>query len=355
MIKPNMLQPGDRVAIVSLSSGMLGDASCRHNMEIGVRRLRGFGLEPVFMPNALKGIDYLSRHPDKRAEDLKRAFLDESIRGVICAIGGDDTYRLLPYLMEDGEFIQAVQRSPKLFTGFSDTTVNHFMFHRIGMQTFYGPCFLCDLGEIANDMLPYTKAAFEGYFRDYKTWKIRPSDVWYEERTDWSPAAIGTPRTAHPNEGFLLLQGSPVFQGKILGGCLEVLYDIFDNSRYADSVSMCEKYELFPPKEDWAGKILLLETCEEQPVPQLYRKMVQTLKKTGIFEVISGIICGKPMDELYFEEYKKILVEEVADPTLPIVANVNIGHATPRCIIPFGVDAVVDANRQQITFSYEDK
>ena len=57
----------------------------------------------------------------------------------------------------------------------------------------------------------------------------------------------------------------------------------------------------------------------------------------------------------YFEEYKKILVEEVADPTLPIVANVNIGHATPRCIIPFGVDAVVDANRQQITFSYEDK
>ena len=45
----------------------------------------------------------------------------------------------------------------------------------------------------------------------------------------------------------------------------------------------------------------------------------------------------------------------MADPTLPIVANVNIGHATPRCIIPFGVDAVVDANQQQITFSYEDK
>ncbi len=106
-------------------------------------------------------------------------------------------------------------------------------------------------------------------------------------------------------KAFCCCREVPVFQGKILGGCLEVLYDIFDNSRYADSVSMCEKYELFPPKEDWAGKILLLETCEEQPVPQLYRKMVQTLKKTGIFEVISGIICGKPMDELYFEEYKK--------------------------------------------------
>ena len=37
----------------------------------------------------------------RRAKDLKDAFLDDSIAGIICAIGGDDTYRLLPYLMED--------------------------------------------------------------------------------------------------------------------------------------------------------------------------------------------------------------------------------------------------------------
>lgn len=53
------------------------------------------------MPNSLKGIDYLSKHPEKRAEDLKGAFLGPSIKGIICAIGGgDDTYRLLPYLMD---------------------------------------------------------------------------------------------------------------------------------------------------------------------------------------------------------------------------------------------------------------
>ena len=141
MIKPDMLKYGDTVAIVSLSSGMLGEEFCSHTMEIGVKRLKEFGLEPVFMPNALKGIDYLNKHPEKRAEDLKKAFLDSSIKGVICAIGGDDTYRLLPYFMDDSEFIEVVQRSPKLFTGFSDTAINHFMFWRIGMQTFYGPAF----------------------------------------------------------------------------------------------------------------------------------------------------------------------------------------------------------------------
>jgi len=31
--------------------------------------------------------------------------------------------------------------------------------------------------------------------------------------------------------------------------------------------------------------------------------------------------------------------------------NLNIGHAMPRCIIPFGVDAAVDAERQIIRFT----
>lgn len=78
------------------------------------------------------------------------------------------------------------------------------------------------------------------------------------------------------------------------------------------------------------------------------------VKKTGIFDVVSGVLFGKPMDELYFEEYKKIMVEVIDNPALPIVANINIGHATPRCIIPLGVNAIVDANEQVIRFVYED-
>ena len=59
---------------------------------------------------------------------------------------------------------------------------------------------------------------------------------------------------------------------------------------------------------------------------------------------------GKPQNEIYVDEYKKILVEVISNPNLPILFNVNIGHATPRCIIPFGVEAVVDANNQIIRF-----
>lgn len=114
---------------------------------------------------------------------------------------------------------------------------------------------------------------------------------------------------------------------------------------------LCRKYALFPKTEDWAGRILLLETSEEKMSPQKFRKALLTLKETGIFDVISGILMGKPMDETYAPEYKRILRENIDNPELPIVCNLNIGHALPRCIIPFGVQATVDAVHQVIRFT----
>ena len=57
------------------------------------------------------------------------------------------------------------------------------------------------------------------------------------------------------------------------------------------------------------------------------------------------------MDEMYAEEYRQLLREVTDRPELPIVFNVNIGHAMPRCIMPFGVPATVDAEKQVIRFA----
>lgn len=346
------LKKGDKVAIVSLSSGMLGEEFCSHNIEIGVRRLKEFGLEPVFMENALKGIKYLLEHPEARAKDLKTAYMDDSIAGIICAIGGDDTYRLLPYLMEDDGFVNAVKKHPKLFTGFSDTTINHLMFYKLGLSTFYGPNFICDLGEISNEMLPYSKKAFEGYLNEADSYEIISRDIWYKERVDFSRAAIGTERVAHKEErGFELLQGIEVFEGRLLGGCLESLYDMISQNRYGDEAAVCEKYGIFPSKEEWQGKLLFIETCEEKPTPDVFEKEIEALKNRGVFEVVNGIIVGKPQDEAYYDEYKEILVRIIDNVRLPIVYNVNFGHATPRCALQYGLMAKVDMKQKKISVS----
>ena len=123
MLKANRLEKGDKVAIISLSRGLLGESFVQHNLDLGIKRLREFGLEPVCMENSLKGIDYLEKNPNKRADDLIQAFRDDSIKGIICAIGGDDTYKTLPYLLENKEFIELVKTKPKVFTGFSEKLI----------------------------------------------------------------------------------------------------------------------------------------------------------------------------------------------------------------------------------------
>lgn len=123
------------IGIVSLSRGILGEGFMHHELDIGVKRLQDYGVRVKFLPHALDGLESLAAHPEHRAQDLLDAFRDPEIDAILCAIGGDDTYRLAPYLFSDHELQRAVSKKP--FLGFSDTTLNHFMLHKVGLPTFW--------------------------------------------------------------------------------------------------------------------------------------------------------------------------------------------------------------------------
>lgn len=99
-----------KIGVVSLSSGVLGESFVEHEIKIGIDRLNKLGVEIEFLPNSLKGIDFLKNHPELRADDLLLAFEDDTIDMILCAIGGDDTYRLLPYLFEDNQLKKVVNQ-----------------------------------------------------------------------------------------------------------------------------------------------------------------------------------------------------------------------------------------------------
>lgn len=80
------LRKDDKIVIVRLSGGMSGEPFGSYIIEIGVKRLGEYGLEPVLMPNSLKGMEYWKSNPDVRAINLKDAFLYDFIAGIICAI-----------------------------------------------------------------------------------------------------------------------------------------------------------------------------------------------------------------------------------------------------------------------------
>jgi muramoyltetrapeptide carboxypeptidase LdcA involved in peptidoglycan recycling len=349
------LKQGDKVAIVSLSSGVLGEKFVAHELKLGEKRLKEMGLVPVFMPNSLKGLDYLSNHPEARAEDLKTAFKDNEIKMVLSAIGGNDSYKTLPYLLSDKTFISNVKKNPKIFMGFSDTTTSHIMFHKLGLNTFYGPAFLTDFAEFESEMLSYTKNAINFLFEPTKNYKIKSSDVWFLDRTDFSPAAVGTLRVKNQEtKGYEVLQGSKKVTGELLGGCIDVLgYLLVDgNTDYrmdAEKFDILNKFNIFPTLDDWKDKILFIETSEEKTSPETFKNILLRFKKYGIFDKISGVIVGKPIDEVFYEDYKNILKETFAPYDFPVMINLNFGHSTPRTIIPYGATAELDPTQKTLT------
>ena len=70
--------------------------------------------------------------------------------------------------------------------------MNHLMLHKLGIKTFYGQSFFADICELDKEMLPYSRHYFKELIETGKISEIRPSNVWYEERTDYSPKALGT-------------------------------------------------------------------------------------------------------------------------------------------------------------------
>ena len=340
MLKPKHLSPGERAAVVSLSSGLLGEAKCIHKFYLAKERMaKDFGLELVAMPNALRGIDYLYAHPEARAADLMDAFRDPSIRAVICAIGGDDTIRLLPYV----DFA-VLHDNPKIFTGFSDTTTNHFMMYKAGLMSYYGASLMGTFSEYVRinayslDMLRRT------LFEPQPTLEIPSAPYWYDDEDEkiwWTEENIGRLKPYHPEEiGYELVQGGGVAEGPLLGGCVDVFVELLGTT-------------LWPSPEEWRGKLLFLETSEvDMPCEQL-TWILRGMAAQGIFDVIAGILVGKPARrskyEPYKEVYRKVVGFEAGHPELPILCNVNFGHAEPICVLPIGAMCRLDADDKTIT------
>lgn len=338
MLKPQRLRPGDKAAIVSLSRGMLGEEQFIHKYHLAKERLeRDYGLQVVAMPNALKGIDYLYRHPEARAQDLMDAFRDPEVKAVFTAIGGDDTIRLLPHIDFD-----VLRRNPKIFTGFSDTTTNHFMMYKAGLVSYYGGAIMTNWAEYGA-INEYTADAFDKtLFHPQARWAI-PASGFCSYETDkvwWDEANLNRTIPRFPNTGYEILQGTGKVSGPLLGGCVEVFVALFGTS-------------LWPSPEEWRGKLLLLETSEDDIGPDWLTWFLRGLQAQGVLHAINGIVVGKPgyADKLepYKEVYRQVVGFEAGLPDLPILYNVNVGHAYPIGLFPLGLEYEIDCEANTLT------
>lgn len=331
LVKPAALKRGDRIATVSPSWG--GPGTYKYRYEAGKKQLENnFGVEVIEMPNTCKSAEWIYNNPKARADDLMRAFSDPNINAIFSTIGGDDSIRLLPYL----DF-NIVRDNPKIFMGYSDTTIMHFACIKAGLSSFYGPSIMSGFAENCG-LHPYTESSVKKtLFDNSSIGLIHPSKEWTDERLDWSnPENQKIKRSLHKSSGWKLLQGEGIVEGRLIGGCFEVIETI-------------KATELWPSLEIWEDAILFLEISEERPPEVIFKRGLRNYGAQGILQRLKGILFGRPGGSLPLSEIEKydailkdVVCTEFGLSNIPVVSQMDFGHCDPKFVIPYGVRAKIN-------------
>ena len=321
LIVPNKLKKGDTIALISISGGRAGDEDMRCRYETGRKRLEEiWGVKAVPTPNALAGSDFLYQQPEKRAEDLMWALKNEEVNGIICMMGGDDSYRVFPYID-----LGVIADHPKVFMGYSDITSWMAVFAKAGVRAYYGPNLLTPIAQ---------PVCLDGYTREAMTKCLFSTEILGEippcERytnIEWRNVAEDQIVLIN-NSGYRIIQGAGVVRGKIFGGCAGPLQQIIGT-------------RFFPAASFFRDCILALEIHSPYGSTLAGLHQLRALDAAGVFRHLAGIVIGQVNEE---EEkmLMRFLKYEARREDIPVLANVDFVHRTPMTVIPMGATAEVD-------------
>jgi muramoyltetrapeptide carboxypeptidase LdcA involved in peptidoglycan recycling len=322
MKKVRRLREGSRIAIVSPSWG--GPSLFPAVFDMGLKNLRKMGLIPVEFPTARMSNDVLHKNPRMRADDLHQAFLDPNIDGVISAIGGDDSVRVLEFLQPE-----VFRENPKFIMGYSDSTTFLNFIADAGVITFYGPSVMSGFAQWQQYPSEIQEHFSEMVFRGgAPTWGM--NRFFSDGYPSWVDASrIGEFNPPQKTDGWHWFCGTSnaVREGVLWGGCMEVL-EMMKGTR-------------FWPKA-WNEKVLLLETSEDVSAPSTVSYWLRNYGVQGVFSQIKALLIARPRgysaeQKVKLEEIvQRVVREEFGAEDLLIVTNMDFGHTEPQWVMPIG-------------------
>jgi muramoyltetrapeptide carboxypeptidase LdcA involved in peptidoglycan recycling len=336
--------PGDKVAIVSPSSGL--PQILPLPFELGLRRLREeFGLIPVEYPcTRVLGAD-----PAARAADLHAAFADPEIKAVICSIGGDDQITVLPHL--DAELLRA---NPKPFFGYSDATNMLTFLHTLGIVGYHGGAVMCQFGR-AGAMHPVSRDSLRAALFDSGPFELVENKEFGDIDVPWDDEeAMRHEPPMGPSAGWSWLRADRIVDGGSWGGNLEIL----------SWLAMADR-NIGDPAQ-YAGGVLFLETSEELPSADEVYRILRGLGERGLLRQFDAALIARAkawtFDRRlspeaaaeYRSAYRAAVQRAFAEynPDAMLVFDLEIGHTEPQVVLPYGGRIRVDGPARRITVWY---
>ncbi|MFC9509680.1 S66 peptidase family protein [Streptomyces sp. NPDC057002] len=342
---PPKPSPGDRIAVISPSSGLPGLFPLPY--ELGLERLRKeYGLEPVEYPATRK----MGSSPRERAADIHSAFADPDIKAVIASIGGDDQITVLPLL--DRELIRA---NPKPFFGMSDNTNLLAFLRNSGIVGYHGGSVMCELGR-PGAMHPQTADSLRAALFTSGPYELKPAERWRDIDRDWAdPATFDAEPETQPGAGWTWVNADRVVEGRSWGGCLEILGWLLMADR-----------EISHDLSQYDGGVLLLETSEDMPSATEVFSTLRNMGERGLLQRFPALLMGRPKTWFferpntpeeaarYASDQREAVLRalRVYAPDTMIVFDVDFGHTDPQLVIPYGGTVRVDGRDRRITVTY---
>lgn len=345
-LRPAPLKPGDKVAVLSPSSGM--PFLFPWVYEQGLNRVREiFKLQVVEFPTARQSPEYLSKNPKARADDINDAFADPSIKGIITTIGGNDQIRILPYL--NNELILA---NPKIFMGYSDNTNLHLFLWNLGIISYYGGAIMNQFA-MGGGMQDYTIDSIKRAIFTPAIGQITAAPEYSDADLDWANKQnLSKKRPMYSGQGWYWHNKQDnTIEGRLWGGCLEIL----------DLHLSIKKY--LPSPSQLKDTILFLETSEEMPSEGFVYRFFSALAELGLLQQFKTILMGYPKAQFcgqfppegrkaFISNQQKAVKSVLKDyeVNLPVIFNMNFGHTDPQIIIPNGGMVKINCQSETIEF-----
>ena len=298
MIRPNYLQKGDTVAIVSTARKVF-----EKELIPALSILKNWKLN-VVLGTSIEAEEHQFAGNDKlRASDFQEMLDNPKIKAIWCARGGYGTIRMLD-LLDFSNF----KNNPKWIIGYSDVTVLHSHLHQLGFETLHA-------------QMP----------------------VSIETKTAACIQSLKNSLFGNNNNIIIPSEASNVTgntKGVVVGGNLSMLYSLCGSS---SSIST-------------KGKILFIEDLDEY----LYHidRMLQNLKRNGMLDQLEGLIIGgmtqmHDNDIPFGQSTEEIILSICNDYNYPIVFNFPAGHIDDNRALILGRKAELIISKTETILTFD--
>lgn len=320
MIKyPKKLLDNDTVGItaISLSANL-------EKIDMAEENLKKYGLNVIETKDVRnESKNFISASDKQRAEEFVKLYLDNDIKHIIAARGGEFAIDIIPYLHKYKDDIEK-NNVVKYLQGYSDISlINYYLTTNYNIATLHAENISDFSMKKYHESLINTIKLLKGDIINDEF--IQDSfDKYQKEELEDSLEYNLTEKVKYKS----LYKGNECsFSGRIIGGCIDVITQLI-GTKYDNTVNFCKQFD--------EGVIWYIDNFGLDSL-ELYRRLLQ-MKNAGFFFNTNGFLFGRTINDISNPDftYEYALKKALGDLNVNIIYDVDIGHVPPQFTIVNG-------------------